>query len=88
MDSWVKREVDAETYEGYFREYLAFLYSHVMNMCVQNDVNFKDLFDENAAEVISQHMLAAKSVKHKIFGLLLKLRLFRAYSFLYKLAKG
>ena len=88
VDSWVKEEVDSETYEGYFCEYLAFLYSHVMNMCVQNDVSFTDLFDKNAAKVISQHMLAAKAFKHRIFGLLLKLRLFRAYSFLYKLAKG
>ena len=88
VDKWVQTDVDKEAYEGFFREYLAFLYSHVVNMTITQGFKIKQVLDVNdrRGEVL-KHLKVSVSKKYKLEYILLKLHMYWFYSALYKLTQ-
>ncbi len=88
MAEFVKTEVDAEAYQAYFRDYLGFLYSHVINLCVTGGFSIKDvLIDNNKRKIIFKYLKEAKSQRYHLQYVLLKMRLYYLYKKMY-LLKG
>lgn len=86
VSEFVDKEVSADDYDIYFREYLAFMFAHVINLCIVSEHSLKDfLASGNKKPVVLKHIENSKQKKYKILGIMLKLRLYKLYAKMYRL---
>lgn len=79
---------DEELYQRFFREYLAFMFSHVINLCVINHLSISDILsEEGRRNDIFNHLKKSRNRKYRFQYFLLKLRLYKLYSMLYKVGR-
>lgn len=77
---------DKELHEGYFREYLAFLFSRVVNMCAENKLPIKEIMnDRDRCERIISCLKSSKQKKYRIQAMLLKMKLYSVYAVIYQI---
>lgn len=84
VSDFVVTEVSTEVYESYFREYLAFMFAHVINLCIMSGHSVRDFLKENdKVSVVTEHLKVSKQKKYRLLHMMLKLRLYRLYSKMY-----
>lgn len=84
LSTWARDNADDNTYREFFRNYFGFLYSHMVNICVIENISMKEfLSDENRRQEILYYLQDSKSKKYLMEYILLKLRLYKLYSWLY-----
>lgn len=72
---------DSELYEAFLREYLAFLFSRVVNMCLENELPITDIMeDKERKENIIFCLKNSRKIKYRAQAVILRLRLFFIYS--------
>jgi len=81
---FVDEKVDEDIYEAFFREYLAFLYANVVNLCVLSGHLLNEFLgkDSRQQKVIFYVNKSTKG-RYKILALLLKFKWYGLYSKLY-----
>ena len=88
VSNWISKESDEKTYELFFREYLAFLFSHVVNMCVITGIPMKLILGDNhRRDVILKYLKESKRKVYHIEYMLLKAKLYGVYKLMYKVTK-
>lgn len=86
VEKWVDREVDKSTYEAYFREYVNFLFSHVVNLAVQQKIDVKEvLTDDTVRKDILLHLKKSMLKKYRLEYWLLKCKMYGLYGMLYNI---
>ncbi len=88
INEFVEEEVDEEAYELYFRDYLGFLYSHVINMCAIQKYKFYSLFNKHDRKKILRNLRKAKQSKYKLQALLVSCGMYKLYGFIYRIKFG
>lgn len=84
LSNWAKDNVDDNTYEEFFRNYFGFLYSHMVNICVIENISMKEfLSDDDRRQEIFYFLKNSKSKKYWMGYILLRFRLYKLYSSLY-----
>lgn len=77
---------DATLTDGFFREYLAFMFSHVVNMCAANSYPIAKLLkDKGMRKDILIYIRRSRSARYRIQYLLLKCRFYNLYSLMYRI---
>lgn len=86
VEEWAKKNVDTETFEGFFKSYICFLYSHAVNLCVIQKIPIDEFLDvKDRREVILERLQTSKDQKYVIERGLLKYHFYRLYAWLYHL---
>lgn len=86
VSEFVDKEVSADDYDNYFREYLAFMFAHVINLCIVSGHSLKDfLASGNKKPEVLGHLKKSKQKKYKLLGIMLKLKLYKLYTRMYLL---
>lgn len=82
----VKSIDDKELYEGFFREYLAFMFSRAVNMCTENNLPISKLMsDEKRRRKILFCIEGSNQKRYKLQGIILKCKLYRMYTLIYQI---
>ncbi|MCQ2081376.1 MAG: glycosyltransferase [Lachnospiraceae bacterium] len=85
VSTFAHNHSDEVTYELFFRKYLGFLYSHVINLCAKNNFDFHRLINEkDVKDTILEHLKASGVKKYYIQYILIKYNLFNLYKVAYK----
>lgn len=83
---FVKEKVDSEAYEAYFRDYIGFLCSHMINLCATGNFSIKSFFeDEEREKNILFFLRNAKSRRYHIQYFFLRYKMFEVYKFIYRI---
>lgn len=84
VDRFVIDEVDEESYEEFFKEFLAFMYGHIVNLCILCGYDLKAfLGNDNRRVKVIEHISKSQKKKYKFLSIMLKFRLYGLYSKLY-----
>ena len=81
---FVNREVDAIAYDAYFRNYLGFLFSHIVNLCVVNDFSLFRIFSKQEINVILRYLRSSKVKKYRVQSVFISLKQLGIYKVLYE----
>lgn len=88
VEKWVKSDVDEITFLEFFRDYIDFLYSHVVNLAVLQDISIIDVLqDDNLKSDVLSHLKNSKNKKYKLEYYILRLKLYRLYKVMYKMLR-
>lgn len=85
---FTQENVDSEAFEAYFREYLGFLHSHMVNLCVTKGFSISCLFEnKERGKSILHYLKNSENKRYYIQYLLLKCRLYGLYKLLYRMKR-
>lgn len=86
---FVNNNVDPDAYEAFFRDYLGFLFSHVVNLCATGKFSISEILDtKEKRDKVYYYLKNAKSTRYHVQYLILRCHLFVIYRFLYKMKRN
>lgn len=86
---WVTKEVDRETYGAFFRDYLAFLFSHSINLCIISGIPIKKMLEDGERrKLIVKYLDASTNRTYKTESILIRMHLYKVYEIMYRMCKG
>lgn len=89
VEAWVEKEVDRDTYLKFFKHYIDFLYSHVVNLAIIQGIKIKEILcDDVIRKGILSHLRNSDSIKYRCEYYMLKLKLYGLYETIYKAVLG